>query len=160
MTVVDIPPRQRKRILQKDCKLVEFAHRRWAAALQEGQTLEDALTPEFWADVARGDGRGMLAGDVIEVRSFDHSFFAELYARKVDAGTALVALISRTDFVDRAADAKPAKGGDVLAPRWNVGKRTFDVIRSSDKVIVSEGHKLKEDAQAWIAEHLRALKAA
>ena len=48
----------------------------------------------------------------------------------------------------------------MLTSRWNVGKRTFDVIRSSDRQIVSSGHKLKEDAQAWIEDHLKALKAA
>ena len=157
--VVDIP-RARKRVLQKDVKLVEFAHRRWATSLQEGQTLEDAITPEFWADIVRNDGRGMVAGDVIEIRSFDHSLFAELYARKVEQGAAFMALIRAADFVDRAAEAKASKHDDVLTSRWNVGKRTFDVIRSSDRQIVSSGHKLKEDAQAWIEDHLKALKAA
>lgn len=160
MAVVDIAPRQRTRILQKDFKLVEFASRRWSASLQEGQSLDDAMQPEFWADVARGDNRGLLAGDVIEVRSFDHSFFAELYARKVNQGTALVALIRAVDFVDRKAEAAAAKHNDVLTPRWNLGKRCFDVVRSSDKEIISTGHKLKEDAQAWIGDHLRSLKAA
>jgi hypothetical protein len=156
MSVVEI---RRQRILQKDFKLVEYASRRWSAALQEGQTLDDTLTPEFWSNVARGDNRSILAGDVIEVRSFDHSFFAELYVRKVDPGTCLVALLRAVDFVDRAAETKTAKHPGALTPRWNVGKKTWDVIRS-DGELVSGGHKLKEDAQAWIAEHLRALKAA
>ena len=160
MPVVDIP-RARKRILQKDVKLVEFAHRRWSAALQEGQTLDEALVPEFWSDVARGDQRGMMAGDVVELRSFDHSFFAEIYVRKVEQGSATVALIRSTDFIDRKAEAKAeAAPHAALATRWNPGRQCFEVIRSSDKEVVSTGHKLKEDAKAWIETHLRALKAA
>jgi hypothetical protein len=157
MSVAEI---RRQRILQKDFKLVEFASRRWSAALQEGQVLEDAMAPEFWSNVARGDQRSLMAGDVVEVRAHDHSFFAELYVRKVDQGSALVALIRATDFVDHAAEAKAAKHDGVLAPRWNLGRKCFDVIRPSDKEIISTGHKLKEDAQAWIADHLKALKAA
>lgn len=159
MSVVDLP-RSRKRILQKDFKLIEFAHRRWSADLQEGQTLEDTLQPEFWADVARGDNRGMIAGDIVEVRSFDHSFFAELYVRKAEQASATVALIRAADFVDRKAEAKADKANDVLLPRWNVGSKRWDVIRSSDKQIISSAHALKEDAQAWIADHLSKLRAA
>lgn len=158
MSVVEIS-RSRQRILPKDFKLVEYAANRWSAILNEGQTLEDAMQPEFWQHVARDDQRGMKAGDVIEVRIFDHSFFAELYVRKVDPGTALVALLRLIDFVDRAA-AKAEGPAPVLTTRWNLGRKAFDVIRASDREVISSGHKLKEDAQAWIANHLKSLRAA
>lgn len=147
------PTKRTPRILAKDFGLAEYKNRRWSAVLEEGFTLVDALKPEFWAHISTQTG--FVAGAIIELRNDQHTLYAELYVRDTKPGWAKVALLNAIEL-ETVADLPQSAA---LQPKWNIGTKSFDVIRTADKQVISSGHKLKEDAVAWIENHNRAMAA-
>ena len=129
----------------------EFAYARYSVTLPVGWTLDEILDPEAWAQVAHVLDRVPVTGEpprvgtIIEVRTEDHAFYAELYVRAVRKMALDVQVISGP--VTLGVEKKDPQKFDV---RWNVGKRAFDIVRKSDRVIVADGLPKKEDAYAWI----------
>lgn len=147
------------RILDKNFGVASFRYNRWSADLDESQTLDDALVPEFWAnsadkimghDKANPKGRG----DIIEVRKLDTGLYAELIVMEVGRGYVVTRLI-RTYEPPAATTVANAP----LDVRWNAGKKTHEVFRVSDKQLMSGGFQTREKAQAWIADHMKAMAA-
>lgn len=154
------PIRSPRKLLPVNLCADGFGNRRWQAYLPDGYTLEDALRPQFWAHVANqmksapGERKGV--GDIIEIRNFDHSAYAELYVRGVGDNEVFVAVM-----VDRAVAPEIKQESAALDVRWNVGKRGYDIVRVGDKAVVQDGAKfpLREQAVAWIAQHAKAMAA-
>jgi hypothetical protein len=130
----------------------DYEYPRFAVTLPVEWTLEDVLDPESWAHVAykldanKTTKDPARVGTIIEVRTEDHAWFAELYVRAVRPNALDLAVLRHTNL---APEDKETGNFHV---RWNVGKRGFDVIRLSDKTIVASGLPKKEDAHAWIKE--------
>lgn len=131
----------------------EFAFGRFSAVLPVGDTIADAVKPEYWRDVAVKLSKNPFTGDpdkagsIIEIRTVDHAFYAELYVRAVQERGLIVHLIREPVYFG----PKQVKTG-AYEINWNVGKRGYDVIRKSDRSIVADGTKIKtkEQAQAWV----------
>lgn len=141
-----------KKIALSNFRASEFAYARYAVTLPVGWTLDDLLIPEAWAQVAHVLDKTPMTnepprvGTIVEVRTEDHAFYAELYVRAVRKMALDVQVTLGPVLL--GGEQKEVKGNfDV---RWNVGKRGFDIVRKSDKVIVADGLLKKEDALAWI----------
>lgn len=147
------PEEPAKKIKQSAFQLSEHAYGRRSVTLPVGWTLTDILAPESWSEVAhqlvgnRLNGIPPQEGTMIEVRTQDHAFYAELYVRAVEKMALHVEVIQYKPLGPQ--ESKDTGKFDV---RWNVGRRGFDVIRKSDKQIVAEGLPKKEDAYAWIEQ--------
>jgi hypothetical protein len=156
--VVEFEPRK---LLQRDFRQSEFANARMSVSLPVGWTFEDTLKPEFWVNVAHlfhkqpHTNEPDKAGAVIEIRTEDHAFYAELYVRAVQERGFIVATLREPVYFGPKKTAVPG-----FKTRWNVGARGYDIIRLSDKEIV--GHaadfKVKEHALAWIEDTIAAMK--
>lgn len=148
------PREELKRIKPTNFQTSEFAFARYSVVLPVGWTLDDVLDPDAWAHVAHKLDRNKISNDparigtIIEVRTEDHAFYAELYVRAVRASALDVWPILGPVRLGASQD-KPTGNFDV---RWNVGKRGFDIVRTSDKVVVAQGLPKKEDAYAWIEQ--------
>ena len=132
-----------------------FGFRRWSAVLEEGQLLDDCKSETFWAHVAaRVMGHDLTKplgrGDIVEVRSFDNSTYAEFIVMAVSPGGLRVRMLRLDQIVEAAAAA-----AGPLAPKWNFGRKMFDVIRQSDRTVISSGYQTKADALAWIESTLK-----
>jgi len=130
-----------------------FAYADIDVTMPVGHTVDDALKPEYWALHAHKMMRPQFnsgpdwSGAIIYLRTEDHAFYAQLYVRAVRQASLEVQLIGEpTIFGPANVDTA---GYEV---RWNVGKRGFDVIRKSDRMLVVGGDKMRtrEDAQEWI----------
>lgn len=144
--VTKLPPAYK--ILPERFKEISFGHTTWSATLMEGMTLEHAVNPIFWSHVASQ----IKAGDIIQVRTYDHSLFAEFYVR-AGAPEVLVHLMRAHKI-----------GADVELPadfniKWNVGARGYDVFRG--KQLLKDGRNLptKEQAVAWLDAHRKTMAA-
>lgn len=141
-------------------QLSEHAYGRRSYTLPVGWTLEDTLLPEFWSEVAhllegnKLNGIPPQEGTIIEVRTQDHAFYAELYVRAVRKMALDVGLIGAPTYFGKK-DEKPVSGD--YKPRWNVGAGGYDIVRNSDGAIVGRASdfKLKEDAYAYIRDVLK-----
>lgn len=146
-------PADQKKVKQSTFQLAEHAYGRRSVTLPVGWSIEDILAPEAWSEVAyllvgnKLSGTLPQAGSIIEVRTEDHAFYAELYVRAVSKMSMDVDVIQYKPLGPQ--EVKDTGKFDV---RWNVGRRGFDVIRKSDKQIVAEGLPKKEDAIAWIEQ--------
>lgn len=152
-----------RKLMEKDFA-ADVAHAYWRCAitLPVGWSIADCLKPEFWQNVGHKfqkqafTGEPEKTGAVIEVRTLDHAFYAELYVRAVRGGVLDVAVLREPVYF--GPKASEASGFEV---RWNVGKRGFDIIRKSDREIVEDAGKFptKELALKWI-ESMTGMKAA
>lgn len=139
---------------------LSFKFRRWSAELSEDQTIEDALSPEFWKNIAtalvgydKAHPKGR--GDIIEVRKPDTGLYAELIVTEVGRGFVRVRPIKAYEPPKvEAAAASP------LTTKWNIGNKTHDVIRKSDGQVMATNFQTKESAVKWIDDHLFKMKAA
>jgi hypothetical protein len=157
------PTDEPKHILLKDFQEADYSYARFSVTLPLGWTIEDAMRPEFWTNVTHRlarqpqTGEPAKVGTIIELRAVDHSFYAELYVRAVMQHGLTVALTREPVFFGpKAVKDSP------FEMRWNVGKRGYDIIGRSDKIIVGDGSQFptKEAAQAWISSTMDAMKAA
>lgn len=150
------PPRQLKAASFGES---EYAYSKFSAVLPVGWTVEDALKPEFWVHVAGKLGKNELtgaqdrAGGIIELRTVDHAFYAQLYIRAVQERGLIVQLMGEPVYFG-PREVKSA----AYKERWNVGARGYDIIRESDNEIVAHASKIKtkEQVQAWIDEAMKA----
>lgn len=142
-----------KRVKISSFQTSEYAFARYSTVLPVGWTIEDVLDPDAWAQIAYKLDKNKITNDparvgaIIEVRTEDHAFYAELYVRAVRNMALDVQAVRYEPLGPQAA--KLTGNFDV---RWNVGARGFDVIRQSDKVVVAKGLAKKEDAYAWIEQ--------
>lgn len=129
--------------------LAEYKFNEWAVVLEFGIPFSSVLNPDFWSHVAVQ----LKQGDIIHVRSEDHSFYARIYVRACDRLWAKVGVIESIEF---GAEDKEEDG---LAVKWIIGKKKFAVVRKSDNQVIHEGFQIKEDAIAWMTEHNKQMAA-
>lgn len=129
---------------------ISFKFRRWSAELSAEQTVEDALVPEFWKQLAqtikghdKTNPKGR--GDIIEVRKPDTGAYAELLVTEVGEGYIRVRPLKYFE-----PEVASEKSDSALTTKWNVGKKTHDVVRKSDSQVMAAGFQTKDAAVAWI----------
>ena len=140
-------------ILSKNLTPSGHRYGRMEVTMPVGFTIEDAMKPECWANVAHQFRKVAMTNDpdqvgtILELRTEDHAFYAELYIRAVNERSLTVAILREPVYFGPAA-VKSAG----FETRWNVGKRGFDVLRKSDRQIVADAASIKtrEQAQDWI----------
>lgn len=157
--ITDLPQDPAKKVKRSTFQFAEHAYGRHSARLPVGWTIEDVLAPESWSEVAHLlDGNKMSnthpqVGAVIEVRTEDHAFYAELYVRAVRKMALDIALIGEVTYFGKK-DEKPAS--DAYKPRWNVGAGGYDIVRKDGAIVGrAADFKLKEDAFAYIRDVLK-----
>ena len=150
-------PEQPRTISVRDFKLCEYEYARFSARLAENVSFEDTLKPEFWVHVAHILQKTPVtnepdkAGAIIELRTIDHSFYAELYVRAVQEKGLIVSTLREPVYF-----GPKAVSSETFDVKWNVGKRAYDIVRKSDREIVKGGVPTKEAAQDWIDKTVRA----
>lgn len=149
------------RILTRDFDAAQFRFNEWSAVLSENQTIEDALDPTFWADVVdkvmghdKSKPRGLM--DIIKVRKPDTMQYVELMITGIGKGFIRV-VKSEREF--KAAEGPAISQDSPLSPRWNVGRRSYDVIRKADGAVMHSGFQTKGAANEWIADHIQKMAA-
>ncbi len=126
----------------------------WTVVLPVGHTMEDVLKPHYWSSVARlFDPRFHT---FINIVNEEHTLFAQLYVQAVQENQLIVRQIGETQDWSIKSEVIHS-----LTPKWNVGKRGYDVIRVSDKAVIQDGSKFKTEEQAldWIKAHVQAIAA-
>ena len=131
-----------KAILQNGITQADYARVVWRLTPEAGTTPEDILVPAYYAHVAKQ----LKPGAKIEVTPVDGSWYAELYVRSSDAISAKVALLELYTF-DEVAQVEAA-----AFEIKHRGPKGWSVVRTSDKAVVFENGKAKDEASQWIAD--------
>jgi len=168
------------KILARNFKLAEFVYRRHRAVTEAGTTIKDVIDPTYWTGVASS----LTQGDIIEVVSAETDWYAELFVRsctKTDAKVAIIRHVSlgqnnpasfiedepgQKDTKSKPATDKPKKEGESdkktdqpYEVKWKGPTNKFQVIRTSDNVVVSGDVVLADKASAdeWLVNYLKTL---
>ena len=140
-------------VLPSDLRLADYDRQRFLARPPAGTTLADILNPDFWTHVSRQFRQG--GGDIIEIHPADGAFYAEVFVAECRRiGLVNTVRLVKINYVPLTEDVTTKKDAATetysIVYRGETKKHT--VTRNVDKVIVSEGHATKQDAQKWIDE--------
>jgi hypothetical protein len=144
---------------EKNFGVSTFKFNRWSLELDEGESIDDVSNSAAWANLApvvmgfdktAPKGRG----DIVEVRKMDSGLYAEFLIREIGPG--FVRLTALREFEPETAEI--AEGVPFIT-RWNVGKRSHEVLRKSDSAVMQGGFQSKDSAVAWIENHMKAVAA-
>lgn len=167
------PPRRAR---EGEIELAEYKRALMRYRMPVGHTFEDLLKPDYWALVAhrfQGDKRSKApdyAGSIIEVWSAEpDGFLAHLFVVAVrDQALSVICIGPQKDSKTGLAcpidltTGGPYSGGqqdEVIGSariRWNVGARSYEVIRANDSQIVARNLKTRAEAELWIAQTMKA----
>lgn len=123
----------------------------YAAVLPHDQSLDDALNPEYWANVAAT----LRQHDTIRIIPEDGSYFAELLVLDAARGYAKVKILRHVLLDEPVGDAE-APLIDLFV-KWDGPHNKFTVIRKSDGEKLKTGFVEKTSAQRWLDDHLASM---
>jgi hypothetical protein len=130
-------------------RLAQYDRQDWIVNAEPGHTLADVLRPSYWAHMAQQ----MNHYDHIEVRAEEGTWVAGLLVVQVDRTFAKVVLLWEKNLEStETVDGDP---GHVV--EWKGPQRKFAVIRMSDRELIRDGFKNRDEANAWLIEHERVI---
>jgi hypothetical protein len=112
----------------------------WAIVVPADVTLEVALEPAFWSNVAPQ----LRVADLVDVHRDDRSLYAKLYVREVGRARVSVAQIQHVEFGELETTNEPAS---LHRTRYAGPHNKWIVERISDRKVVRERCETKEDAE-------------
>lgn len=136
---------------QNRCAQSEFANSSWTITVEAGTTLEQVMAPEFLANVASQ----MRPYDKILVRVDDGVWYAELLV--LTAGRTWVKTKALLDLhlTSQDVDMTEADRADGFDIKHRGPHLKFCVIRKLDGSPIREQLETKDEARAWLADHLK-----
>ena len=122
---------------------------RWGAVLSPFHEYTDCFNPAFWSINAPRVERD----SIIEVRTEDQRFFAELYVVDANRQGISVVELRHFDLQPDTINLSPDVGYKV---QWKGPQWRYCVIRDSDNAMVQKHMKSKAEAHSWIQLQLAA----
>jgi hypothetical protein len=139
-------------------KPADYARRIHVATVEPGVTLEDVLEASFWSHVARE----MQPFDHVEIIADTCEWWAELLVLDVGQTWAKVTSLRFVELAP-AKDAPPSEVSEADEAAYEIryaGPHALhQVIRKSDRAVLKDSLRSKTDAQTWLREHVKAMKA-
>ena len=144
----------------------EQAHNSWWVRMQEGETLQTFIAPEYLAHVARR----LRQFDTIELVAFDGSWCASLIVAACGANYAKVKVTHFCDLEDSVSDAPPAESvrapllpeGSLLFGNLEVmfaGRAKWRIVHFTSREVMADGIQTKAEAIKWAQDHLAKMAA-
>lgn len=131
------------------CKQAEFTRTLWSVYAEQNTPFDEVTKPEFWAHVAAK----LKPMDRIEVFEESGKYWAELMVLSTGKMMAKVAVLRKIDLQEPTAPEMDMVEYEV---NWGGPHKRHRVVRKSDKEVIKDEFGTKEEAQAWLADHLKA----
>lgn len=139
------------KISSNNFQLAEFGRNVIRVEVETGTKVEDLLEPNCWSNVANRLHRG----DKVEVVTQDLSLYAEFIVQVAARTYARLALLKSYNLDKRGSEAPVDQEFYV---RWSSPHTKFRIHRTLDKSVIRDGFESADEARAWLAENLPALK--
>jgi hypothetical protein len=140
------PPRTLAPLIVARWSEAQFKQARHAIAPEAGTPYSDLLSPAYYAHIAPK----VNAGDVIEVRPADGSYYAEIYVWAKGANWLQVSEL--TKIAPPKSVALPSVN-KAFSIEFVEGAAKHRVIRNSDRAMVAQNFDTVDAANAWLAEN-------
>lgn len=143
-------------------KPADHYNNNWSAALEDSQSLEDALNPAFWSHNARF----MRAGDMIRLIPERGDYYAQLIVINAGKAFAQVKLLAYVPLLPGAEGYEEDTSVplplempliDDLYVDWKGPAVRYSVIRRTDGERIRDHFQTKEEAEQWMRDHVGAL---
>jgi hypothetical protein len=125
-------------------------HNRWSLRIEYNRDKQDFTDPRFLAHVARF----LRPGDIIDVRSEDMSYYAELFVHDATNNSARVEVLREKTLQGAVATAGAQMKGYRIA--WGGLQEKHRVIRESDGRVLRGGFASEADAILFLQSLTRA----
>jgi hypothetical protein len=135
-----IKPLEQRR-LKLVCSSASDIGNHWAIVVPADVTLEVALEPAFWSNVAPQ----LRVADIVDVHRDDRTLYAKLYVRAVGRARVAVALIQSIEFGELETETT----SEPVSHRLKYGgpHDKWCVERILDRKVVKDGCDTREDAE-------------
>jgi hypothetical protein len=130
-------------------QLGEFLNARHAVCLPAGTPFANVLSPEFWANIVR-----LRPDDIIEVRTEDRKFYAELLVLARGRNWATVAVIRNP--VELKSAALPPSDTSAYKVEYAGSHAQWRVLRASDNSVMRDKFPTEDAALLWVRNTERA----
>ncbi len=147
-----------RKLLETQFNSAEFVRRDMIATPEAGTTLDEMLEPAYWSNVARFGTPGALKQwDRIEVRPADGAWWAELIVLTVQPFAVKVATLRSKHFSKLTPEEEAAEIPAGYEVKSRGAAHGWSVTRQSDRVVLHEKARSRDDALGWLHAHLRSL---
>lgn len=134
----------------------EYARTYYVYTVEAKTPYEALFEPAYWAHIC--SEKGLRAYDVIEVRTDEGLYFAQLLVLQADRLSARVAEIAYADLTKaRASQATAASSG--VRIRYAGPHHKWRIERVSDSAVIQHGFADEISAQVWMADNRKSLAA-
>ena len=151
-TFVPHSPKPNRKLLETQFGDAEYRRRDVIATPEPGTTLDEMLSPLYWAHVAKQ----LKQWDRIEVRPSDGAWWAELIVRVAEPFAVRVHVLRHEEFAGAPGASRVSEVPEGYEIK-NRGRDGWAVIRLEDKAVLREKQPSREHAVAWLRESLRSL---
>ena len=121
---------------------------RWGALLKAGHGMEDVTRPAYWSILAPR----LTKGDIIDVRTEDGRFYAEIYVTGVKTTGITVQVLRHVELDGHVKG--PIETPDFVyaykGPSWG-----HCVIRREDAMVMVKNLESKAEALLWIKDQFK-----
>ncbi len=117
-----------------------------------GVPFEDLLRPEYWSHVAAK----LRPGYRVEVMAADGSYWGMLLCR---AASRTEAIMAPLQFKEIAGAVEIENAEVPYMAKWRGPTAKWSVVRKADKTVVKDSFQVREHAENWIKNALKAVAA-
>jgi len=143
---------QTKAVCMPDkCGLAEHKMHHWVIDIDPKLTVDEILDPGYWAHLTNTYPFEPL--DEITARWEDGTRVVKMIVRYCERTYAKVKVTSVEELGDVISEIPMTAKKHVV--EWKGPVHKYSVIRLSDKVIIQDGFREREAANAWLVEHER-----
>lgn len=126
----------------------------YTIVLDAGQTLEDALKPEFWAHVAKQ----MRQHDIVRIIPEDGSYFVEAVVLRAERLFAMLKVLREIPLVGvTPVEIEEPASADSLTVKWGGPHLKWTVLRKSDGERIKDSLTDKASAELWARDYLNTI---
>lgn len=130
----------------------EFAVTAYFHQPAAGVAPEAVIDPEYWAHVAST----LRPGNRVEIFAEDGSWWGMLIVRAAGATDAVVQWL---DLVSLGKEQNDAVVNAAYEVKWRGPKALWGVVRRSDSAVLQDKFPVRERAEEWLADHMKAMAA-
>lgn len=135
-------------------QLAEQSRNQWCVTAEHGITFQQMLHPDYWAHEARK----LKPYDLIECRSDDGTFWGLMIVLESARNWAKVHPLQYVPLDSKDVSQTRSENTITLEDykiEYKGPTKKHVVIRKSDNEILHEGAAQKQDAQAWLDDHIK-----
>lgn len=148
-----------RKLKESQIRLTDQMCTSYDARVEVGTTVEEILRSDFYMHIAKK----LRPQDILRLHWQDMTKFVEVYV--IDSGpnwtkVKLLREVSLDKEIEEVRNLREnaVESNGLYEVQWGSPSVKWRVIRKEDRAVVKEGFATKEEGNAWVTNHIKALK--